>query len=144
MKSVTVRLAGGAVLGLLSLAAGIVMTIVIDNREGVMLSLPYVLIGVGCGGFGYSGSLLIQRRLMERNSKLAKAIRIEATDERNQMITVRAKARAYDLMLFVFSSLILVLVLMRADVLHTLLLVAAYLIVVFSFIYYMYRLDKEM
>lgn len=144
MKSDIVKMAGSAVLGFLVLAAGLTMITVIQDPQGILLPLPYLLIGIGCGGLGYCGGELIKRKLVQRDPKLVRAIEIESRDERNQMVANKAKAKAYDLMIWVFGLLIFVFALMQVNTLLILILVAAYLFVVSSSVYYTYRFSKEM
>ena len=56
----------------------------------------------------------------------------------------RAKAKAYDMMIFVFGSLLLAFALMGIDVIAVLLTTFAYLFVVGYGIYYRCKFDKEM
>ena len=59
-------------------------------------------------------------------------------------IVSRAKAKAYDVMLYLFGALILALGLMKLPVAVILLLVSAYLFVCGSAVYYRLRYEKEM
>ncbi len=68
---------------------------------------------------------------------------IELKDERNIAIGQKAKAKAYDLMLFVYGALLLAFVLMRVELYILLALVAAYLLLAFM-IYYINKYQKEM
>ena len=69
---------------------------------------------------------------------------IEQKDERNIAIQSQAKAKAYDLMIFVFGALMICLALMNVDMLVILILVTSYLFVVGYGIYYRIKYDKEM
>jgi 4-hydroxybenzoate polyprenyltransferase len=69
---------------------------------------------------------------------------IERKDERNIAISNRSKAKAYDLMIFVFGALMLSFALMGVDLVLILLLVFAYLFVVGYGIFYRIKYDKEM
>ena len=65
-------------------------------------------------------------------------------DERNVAILNRAKAKALDMMFYVFGALMVSLALMGADTGIVLLLVAAYLFVAGCMLYYMCKYQKEM
>ena len=69
---------------------------------------------------------------------------IDKNDERNIAIANQAKAKAYDIMLYVFGALMVAFALMSVDMVAVLLLVAAYLFVVGFFIYYLNKYHKEM
>ena len=69
---------------------------------------------------------------------------LDKDDERNIAISNRAKAKAYDGMLFVLAALMVSFALMGADMAVVLLLVFAYLFIVGEFIYYLNKYQKEM
>jgi hypothetical protein len=133
-----------AILGAALIVAGLIMAITIEDPQGIMLPLPFVLIGVGCGALGGSIGELVRQTTMEKDPKLAKSVRIEQKDERNQMIWARARAKAYNLMIFVHSALLIAFALMGVEVRAVVLLAASYLFIVFSAIYYMGKYNKEM
>lgn len=60
------------------------------------------------------------------------------------MIANCAKAKAYEMMVYVFGALMISFALMRVDMIVILLLVFAYLFVVAYGIYYRVKYDKEM
>ncbi|AFV01968.1 Polyprenyltransferase (cytochrome oxidase assembly factor) [Dehalobacter sp. DCA] len=71
-------------------------------------------------------------------------IEIEQNDERNLTITNKAKAKAYDKMIYVYGAIILAFGLMQIDLMAIIILVISYLFVVFSGIYYRSKYEKEM
>ena len=109
-----------------------------------MRALPYVCIGLGCGIFGHGMGEIINRRAIKNHPDVEKQMKIDRQDERNVAIGNRAKAKAYDMMIFVFGALMLAFVLMGVDLVAVLLLVFAYLFVVGYGIYYRCKFDKEM
>lgn len=130
--------------GILLLAAGIVMIKVIQDPEGMFRTFPYILLGIGSGMFGSGVGGFINQKVMEKNPEIEKRQRIEREDERNQMIQNAAKAKAYDRMIFVFGAYLLILTLVGADVAITLLFCAMYLFVVGVNIYYLNKMAKSM
>lgn len=133
-----------AVYGLIILIAGILLLIFKQNAQGLMLTLPYVCIGIGAGVLGGNLGTAIKNHHIKKDPTLAKQIEIEEKDERNIVINSRAKAKSYDLMLMVFSALILAFALMQVDLYVVLTLVAAYLFIVFSMVFYIHQYNKEM
>ena len=128
--------------GILLAAAGLMLL-----RAGTpswMAALPYVAIGIGCGLFGCGVSSWINARVLQSRPDLKKQLEIEQNDERNTAIAHRAKAKAYDVMLYVFSALMVSLALMGTSMAAVLLLVFAYLLVVGVFIYFLCKFQKEM
>lgn len=109
-----------------------------------MRALPYVCIGVGCGLFGQGTGNMINNRTLKKYPELQKQMEVSQKDERNQAIQQRAKSKAFERMLYVFSALILAFALMGVDAVVVLLLVFVYLFVIGTFVYYLVRYDKEM
>lgn len=132
------------VLGLVLLAVGLYLAKTIADPHGIMRALPYVFIGIGCGLFGQGMGGVIERRVLKKNPEILKQKEIEVNDERNREISSRAKAKAYDMMVFVFGALMIAFALMGVDLVALLLLVFAYLFVIGSGIYYRVKLEKEL
>ena len=132
------------VVGLALLGAGLYLVKTVFTPTGVMLALPYVFIGLGCGMFGQGVSGFVNRAVLKKNPEIAKQQEIEQKDERNQEIANRAKAKAYDAMVFVFGALMVAFALMGMNLVPVLLLVGAYLYVVGVGLYYRFKLEKEL
>ena len=114
------------------------------GNSGFWRALPYVCLGVGAGLLGQGIGRMVQRKALQSDPELARQQEIEAEDERNIQLAQRAKAKAFDLMVFVFSALLLVFALMGVDLTAILLLVAAYLLVQGYAVYCRVKLEKEM
>lgn len=130
--------------GLLLLGTGLYLIKIIIDPQGIMRALPYVCIGLGCGIFGSGMGEIISLRTIKNHPDIEKQMKIDKQDERNVAIGNRAKAKAYDMMIFVFGALILAFTLMGIDVLAVLLLVFAYLFVIGFGVYYRFKFDREM
>ena len=104
----------------------------------------FLALGVGCGLFGSGAGALLAAQAMKKHPELQKQQEINQKDERNVALGNAAKAKAFDVMLTTFSPLLLILALLEIDLLPLLLLVAAYLFVVFDSIYWLNRYQKEM
>ena len=133
-----------AIAGGLLLGVGLYLAKTIIEPQGIMRALPYVFIGVGCGIFGQGLGEIIGSRAIKNNPDIQKHMEIEKNDERNITIANRAKAKAYDMMIFVFGALMLAYALMGIDMVEVLLLVFAYLFVIGYGVYYRFKFDKEM
>ncbi|WP_026478356.1 hypothetical protein [Alkaliphilus transvaalensis] len=133
-----------AMLGFVMMLVGLMLAIFRTASHGIMLTLPYVCIGVGAGLFGGSLGGGIKKHLLNKDPHTAKKIEIEEKDERNLVISYKAKAKAYDLMLVLFGGILLVFALMGIKTYAILLLVATYLFVIFSMVYYLNKYHKEM
>ncbi len=137
MKKYTLQTVLG-ILGLAMLVFGLYLVKTTDATEGILMTLPYVLIGIGCGLFGQGMGGVIERSVLKKHPELIKQKEIEVNDERNQQISNRAKAKAYDMMVFVFGAL------MNVDLAIVLLVVFSYLFVVGSGVYYRVKFEKEL
>jgi len=132
------------IIGFILFVAGLTMVKTISEPQGVMRAFPYVCIGIGCGVFGQGMGNIISRKAVKNNPSLHKQIEIEKKDERNIAISNQAKAKAYDMMIFAFGALMVSFALMGVEIIALLLLVFAYLFVIFYGIYYRIKYDKEM
>lgn len=131
-------------LGLLLFGAGLFLVKYLSNPQGFMLVLPYVFIGIGSGAFGHGIGNVVTSRTLKNHPALLKQMEIDQKDERNIVIANRAKAKAYDLMIFVFGALMIAFALMGVDMIAILLLVFSYLLIVGYSIYYRFQYDKLM
>ena len=130
-------------IGIALLVTGLVLLKLITESQGIMLVLPYVCIGLGCGTLGHGFGNIANDNVPRKYPQRQKQIEIEKNDERNIAISNQAKAKAYDIMIYVFSALIISFALMRVDIVVILLLIFAYLFVVGLFIYYSSKYHKE-
>ena len=112
-----------AVMGAAVLALGLFL------MSRMSAALPGVLTGLGAGALGAGLSVVLTEALSRKYPDMAGKT-VEQQDERNVAINNRAKARAYDLMVYVFGALMVTFALMDASVTMILLLIGAYMIVV--------------
>lgn len=127
-----------AVIGLAVVALGLFLM-----RGPERMPLPGILIGLGAGALGCGLSGALTERLSRKYPDMAGKT-VEQQDERNVAISNRAKARAYDLMVYVFGALMITFALMNADITMILLLIGAYLLIVACRIGFGMHYDKIM
>ena len=139
MKSQKVNYAVIA-LGVLLLAGGLILT---AAHRGTKV-LPYLGIGLGCGLFGHGMGAVLAARARRADPERFRQMDVEKKDERNVVLAAAAKAKAFDLMTFVFGALLIAFAFMGVETAPLLLLVFAYLFVHGSGIYYRAKLEKEM
>ncbi|MFC5702653.1 hypothetical protein ACFPVX_15220 [Cohnella faecalis] len=132
------------VVGVAILAVGVYFIKTIEDPQGLLRALPYICVGLGSGMFGHGMGEIMVRYAMKHNPAAAKQLEIEKKDERNLAIANRAKAKAYDMMVFVLGALITALALMDIDLTMVLLLVCAYLFIIGYGVYYRFKYFKEM
>ncbi len=132
------------VLGIVLVLLGLYFIKSVDNPKEFLLALPYVCIGVGCGVFGYGMGNLVSDKAIQNYPDIKRQKEIEEKDERNIAISSRAKAKAYDIMTFVFGALMVSFALMGVDMIPILLFVFTYLFIQGYAIYYRCKYEKEM
>jgi CDP-diglyceride synthetase len=132
------------ILGIIMFGTGLYFAKTIENPEGIWRTLPFILIGIGCGTFGSSAGNILSKTAIKKYPEIQKEKEIAQSDERNISIGNRAKAKAYDLMIFVYSALLLSFALMNIEMWVTLLLTFAYLFIIGYRIYYHIKYEKEM
>ena len=130
--------------GILLAGAGLFLLRITQEPQGLLRSLPFLCIGVGCGCFGHGKGELVSRRALKKNPELQKRLDIERNDERNVAIAARAKAKAYDMGIFLYGALLVVFALMEVALPSLLLLVACYLFLQGYALYYHLKIGKEM
>ena len=87
---------------------------------------------------------IMSKRALKNHPDIQRQIEIEKKDERNIAIGSRAKAKAFDIMVFVFGALMVSFAMMGVELVAVLLLVFAYLLVIGCGVYYRCKYDKEM
>lgn len=132
------------IVGVAMLAVGLYFIKTIEDPQGLLRALPYICVGLGSGIFGHGMGEVMVLFAKKHNPAAAKQLEIEKNDERNLAIANRAKAKAYDMMVFVFGALNIALALMDIDLTMLLLLVCAYLFIVGYGTYYRFKYYKEM
>ncbi|GKU76609.1 hypothetical protein [Paenibacillus sp. L3-i20] len=132
------------VVGVGLLVIGVYFIKTIEDPQGMLRALPYICVGIGCVVFGHGIGEIILRHAMNNNPAAAKQLEIERKDERNLAIANRAKAKAYDMMVYVFGALILAFSLMGIDLIMLLQLVFVYMFILGYNTYYRFKYYKEM
>lgn len=106
--------------------------------------LPYLGVGFGCAIFGHGMGEIVLRNAEKKDPAAAKLLEIERKDERNVAIANKAKAKAYDMMVFVLGALNIAFALMGIDLIALLLLVFVYMLIVGYNTYFRFKYNKEM
>jgi hypothetical protein len=132
-----------AVCGAALFGVGIFLAKVITDPQGMMRTLPYLSIGIGCGIFGHDIGEWFNQRSLQNNPAAARQAAINANDERNIMHTNMAKAKGYDLATYGFAALLFAYALMGETIAVILPLIVTYFAVQFCVLYHRIKIDKE-
>jgi hypothetical protein len=133
-----------AAIGFIIFCVGLALIIWSQDADGILKTLPYICVGIGSGILGGNLGTVFKNKAILKNPQAARQMEIEQKDERNQAMSNKAKARVYDLMIFVYAAIILAFALMQVDIYVTLTLVAIYLFFIFANVYYFEKYNKEM
>ena len=128
------------------LGAGLYFALSAFGREpsGIMITLPFVLIGFGSGLIGASISLIVRNNAAMKNPDFQTRQRIEQNDERNIIVYSAAKAKSFNVAIYLYAAVLIAFTLMRVSAAAILILVAAYVVMIVSFIVFYNRLNKVM
>ena len=99
------------------------------------------------GGFGLLGDglgRLNMARIAKKDPEKMKEFNIEKNDERNISIDEKARAKAFSLMIYLFSIVLVVLAIMRIDIKALFIVLAAYMIVLMYCLIIKLKLYREM
>ena len=111
------------------------------NNIGIF---PCIMIALGCGIFGHYTEKMIKYFSLKNREDLRRQIKIDENDERNILIAEKSKAKAYDLMIYLFAAVLLIFSLMRVDKLQIIIIVALYLSIQLYGVYWRNKLEREM
>ena len=80
----------------------------------------------------------------KNNEEPVRKIEIEENDKRNILIAEKSKARAYDIMIYIFAVLILIFSLMGINRLAIIFIVVAFLSIQLYALYWRFAFEKKM
>ncbi|HOO76033.1 MAG TPA: hypothetical protein PLS66_12125 [Tepiditoga sp.] len=131
-----------SVLGIALIFTALYFFINFRSTENSLFNLTYILLGIGSGIFGHGlGELII---VYSKNQNLKKSINIQKNDERTIAINNLSKAKAYDVMIYIFSALIMIMAFMNINPVAVIISVSAYLFIIFTNVFYKIKYNKEM
>lgn len=131
-------------LGVVLVAVGLFIYQKTLGMDKTVVVIPYIFIAIGCGILGHFTGNLIQYYSTKNNEELKRQIEIEKNDERNVLIAEKSKAKAYDLMIYLFAAMLIIFSLMGADKLQILVLVAIYLSLQIYALYWKSKFESRM
>ena len=139
---------GSILLSLLGAAVVVLGFLLMEPLGG---PLPGVLIGLGAGALGAGLSGVFSARIAKRHPEgtrqkadMARKKAVERQDERNIAVNNQAKARVYDMLIYVFSAAIMGCALMQAGLAVVLVLVGVYGLMIACYIGFFAHYNKTM
>ena len=114
------------------------------STDKMIVTIPYIFIGVGCGIFGHFMDNLIKYFSTKNHKELERQIQIDKNDERNILIAEKSKAKAYDLMIYLFASMLIIFSLMGVDKLAIIMIVAIYRSIQIYALYWRSKFENKM
>lgn len=114
------------------------------NTDDIWLRLPYLLIGIGCGICGHYAGNLLKSLSISNNEALKKQMQIEQKDERNILIAEKSKAKAYDLMRYLWAGMLIIFSIMDVDKYIIFVLVTLYLVMHIYALYWRFKYENKM
>ena len=114
------------------------------STDKMIVTIPYIFIGVGCGIFGHFMDNLIKFFSTKNHKELERRIQIDKNDERNILIAEKSKAKAYDLMIYLFTSILIIFSLMGVDKLAIIMIVVMYLSIQIYALYWRSKFESKM
>ena len=129
-----------ALLGAVLAICGIVTALVLKPDNNALLIAGYLLAGLGFGIFGHFFGFVIADNSPEKQALK----KIETHDERNILLSDKAKAKAFTLMTYVFAALMIAFSFMKVDIVAIILFIAAYLVIQIYALCVRVNLEKKM
>lgn len=114
------------------------------STDKMMVTIPYIFIGIGCGIFGHFMGYVIKYFSTKNHEELERQIQIDKNDERNILLAEKSKAKAYDLMIYLFAAMLIIFSLMGVDKFAILMIVAIYLSIHIYALYWRSKFENKM
>ena len=130
---------GGLIVGILLVVISIVLCLTVPDKK-----VGGICIGLGSGLIGLSCSNLFMLRWYKNHPEELKKARIEATDERNELIRSKAKAKCADILQWFILGVAWVAIFAGLPIWMTMLLIGIYLLKFILDLWLMTKFNKEM
>ena len=95
-------------IGIVVFAAGLILKVLFADADGIMMKLPFTMVGFGTGIILVGAVSSYIRRRLKNNPEKAKQLEIEEKDERNIQIREKAAYLAWSVDIAVLSVLVMI------------------------------------
>lgn len=133
-----------ALFGLILTVLGFYLVITKVEVQGIIRVPIYIIISLGTMIFCHVVKDIVSYRSIKNHPDVEKQQKIDQQDERNVTICNSSKAKAYDMMMFIYGVLTFTLIFMKIEISAVLLFFLAYSFVLAYEVFYRAKLDKEM
>ncbi|HHX69190.1 MAG: hypothetical protein WAO56_04935 [Miniphocaeibacter sp.] len=131
-------------IGVLLIVFGLFFYKSTSKLKGLVEILTYILLIFGIGIFGHGmGNILIKYGI-KNNPKVEKQSLVALEDERNIKISQLTKAKAFNMAMYLFGAVILLLIFLRVEERAIIILAISYVFINIYSIYNREKIEKEM
>lgn len=131
-------------IGIVLIVLGLFFYKSISDLEGVLEILTYILLIFGIGIFGHGMGNILMKYAIKDNPKIEKESLVALEDERNVKISQLAKAKAFDMTVYLFGAVILLLIFLKVEERAIIILAISYVFINIYSIYNREKIEKEM
>lgn len=131
------------IVGFCLLLAGVVFAIH-SLETGVVSVWSFASIGIGSGIAGAAIGQTLKHRKLTKDEDFQEQMRVLQKDERNIVISNRAKAKAFSISIYLYAALMIAFLLLRVHSIALLLLTGVYLSTIVCYIVFFNRYSKTM
>ena len=100
----------------------------VSSTDKMIVTIPYI----------------IKHFSIENHEELEKRMQIAKNDERNILIAEKSKAKAYDLMIYMFAAMLIIFSLMSVDKIAIIIMAAIYLSIQIYALYWRFKYENKM
>ena len=114
------------------------------SADKMITAIPHILIYIGIGILGHFIGNVIQHTSIKNHEALERQIMIDKNDERNILIANKSKAKAYDLMIYLFAAMLIMFSLMKINKFAITIMVTIYLAIQIYALYWRHNFERTM
>lgn len=132
------------IVGVVLVVAGFYFHKSIISTDRMITAVPHILIYIGIGLFAHFIGNLLQYTSIKNHEEFERQTMIDKNDERNILIANKSKAKAYDLMIYLFATMLIMFSLMGITKFAIIIMVAIYLAIQIYALYWRYNFERTM
>ncbi|WP_276980844.1 hypothetical protein [Johnsonella ignava] len=130
--------------GIVLVATGFYLHKNIISTDKTITAIPYIFVAFGCGILGHFIGNVVRHISIKDYDDWERQIKIDKNDERNILISDKAKAKAYDLMIYLFAAMLIIFSLMAIDKFVVISIAAIYITLHIYALYWRSKFENNM